>query len=92
MKSSDPPRHLIPLRTYFSIAAALLILTGITVWVSTINFGPWNLIIAMTVAALKGTLVVLIFMHLRYDNKLYAVVFYVSYAIPGDIHHVHRVR
>ena len=56
--------HITPLRTYLIIAATLLFLSGVTVWVSYFDFGPLNIIIAMGVASLKATLVALFFMHL----------------------------
>lgn len=67
--------HVLPLRLYLSVAATLLVLTSITVYVSTIDFGPYNLVVAMVIAALKATLVALFFMHLWYDSKIYLVVF-----------------
>ena len=68
--------HVLPLSIYIGVGSALFILTGITVAVAQVNLGgAWNLVIAMVVATIKASLVVLFFMHLLYDNKLYAVVF-----------------
>jgi cytochrome c oxidase subunit 4 len=67
--------HVLPLRVYLSVTATLLVLTAITVYVSTLDFGGYNLVIAMLIAAAKASLVALFFMHLRYDNKLYMVIF-----------------
>lgn len=68
--------HILPLKVYLIIGASLLILTAITVFVATqFHFGPFNLVVAMTIAAFKATLVALYFMHLRYDHKIYAAVF-----------------
>jgi cytochrome c oxidase subunit 4 len=55
--------------------AALTFLTAVTVWVSYFDFGAFNLVVAMTVAVIKASLVCLFFMHLKYDNKINAVVF-----------------
>ncbi|MCP4686114.1 MAG: oxidase [bacterium] len=66
--------HILPLQTYLGIGSALLILTVVTVWVATIDLGPINLLVAMIIAAAKASLVALFFMHLKYDNKLYAVI------------------
>ncbi|MDO8493888.1 MAG: cytochrome C oxidase subunit IV family protein [Deltaproteobacteria bacterium] len=60
---------------YFAVWMALLALTGITVGVSYYNFGDWNIFVAMLVATIKAALVCLYFMHLKYDNKVNAVVF-----------------
>jgi cytochrome c oxidase subunit 4 len=66
--------HVLPLSVYLTVVTALLTLTGITVWVAQYDLGPANLVVAMIIAAVKGTLVALYFMHLRYDNKMYAVI------------------
>jgi len=70
--------HITPLYVYLGVGAVLLILTAITVGVSYINFGPWNLVIALAIAIVKATLVAFFFMHLYYDNKIYMMVFTIS--------------
>lgn len=70
--------HVLPLKVYLGVAAALLILTGVTVGVSFIHFGAWNMVVAMTIAGIKMILVALIFMHLKYDNKLYCAIFAIA--------------
>jgi cytochrome c oxidase subunit 4 len=67
--------HILPLKLYLTVGAMLLALTGITVWVSTFDFGPYNLVVAMIIAAIKGLLVAFFFMHLYYDSKLYFSIF-----------------
>jgi cytochrome c oxidase subunit 4 len=84
---SDEPSHrgahILPLRTYLSVGAALLILTAITVSVSFIHLGPFNLVVALTIATIKAILVALFFMHLLYDNKLYLLIFVFALLILG---------
>jgi cytochrome c oxidase subunit 4 len=70
--------HVTPAKIYLAVAAALFILTALTVRISEIDFGPWNMVIALTIAGIKITLVGLIFMHLFYDNKLYFAIFFVA--------------
>ena len=43
--------------------------TSITVWAAFRNFGRFNIVIALAIATLKATLVVLYFMHARYSPK-----------------------
>src|SRR5256885_6710244 len=43
--------------------------TGITVWAAFQNFGKFNIVIALGIATIKATLVVLYFMHARYSPK-----------------------
>jgi cytochrome c oxidase subunit 4 len=76
--------HVLPLKLYLAIGVILFILTAITVMVSYVHVGEiGNLIIAMVVATIKGTLVALFFMHLLYDNKVYLVVFLSSLLFLG---------
>ncbi|MCH8027221.1 MAG: cytochrome C oxidase subunit IV family protein, partial [candidate division Zixibacteria bacterium] len=59
--------HILPLRIYLGVAGALLLLTAFTTMVAREDFGSWNLIVALSIAATKATLVALFFMHLKYD-------------------------
>ena len=74
-QSASHEHHIVPLSHYFMVAGALFVLTVITVAVSYVNWGTWNLLVAMAVAAFKGSLVAMVFMHLWYDRKLYFVIF-----------------
>ena len=54
----------------------LMFLTVITVLATKVDFGPsMNLALAMAIATVKATLVVLYFMHLRYDKIFHSVLF-----------------
>lgn len=67
--------HIIPLSTYVKVLTALLILTVVTVAVSRFDFGAMNTVINIGIASIKASLVLAIFMHLKYDDKLFLVVF-----------------
>jgi cytochrome c oxidase subunit IV len=67
--------HVLSLWVYFSVAGVLLALTVLTVAVTKVDLGEWNVAVALLIAALKATLVILFFMHLFYDNKVFAIVF-----------------
>ena len=62
--------HVTPRATYVAIFAALMVLTGITVGVSFVNLGPFNFPVAVAIAVIKATLVVLFFMHVKYRSRL----------------------
>ena len=66
--------HIVPRKTYFSVFAALLVGTAITVVAANINFGRMNDVIAMTIAVTKMMLVLLFFMHVRYSSRLIWVI------------------
>ena len=62
--------HVLPLRTYVAVFLALLVGTAVTVWASQHDFGPLNDPIALAIAGTKATLVILFFMHVKYQTKL----------------------
>jgi cytochrome c oxidase subunit IV len=67
--------HIVPVRVYFVIFLALIAGTTLTVWAGVHDFpGPLNVVIALTIACIKATLVVLYFMHLRYSARLVWVI------------------
>ena len=68
--------HIVSLRIYVTIFLALMVGTALTVWAGLHDFpGALNVIIALTIAVVKATLVVLYFMHVRYSSRLIWVVF-----------------
>jgi cytochrome c oxidase subunit 4 len=72
--------HVLPLRIYLAVAAGLLSLTWLTVWVSYFDIGAFNVVVAMAVATIKASLVTLFFMHLKYDERFNALVFVSAFA------------
>ena len=62
--------HIVPFKTYISVFVALLVLTVITVAIAQVDFGSFNIVIAMLIASFKAGLVALFFMHLKYEHPL----------------------
>ena len=62
--------HVASKKSYFGIFAALMVLTVLTVYASTVDLGELNIVVALAIAGTKATLVVLYFMHLRYSKPL----------------------
>jgi cytochrome c oxidase subunit 4 len=62
--------HVVSIKVYFAIFAALMALTAFTVWVAFIDLGSLNVVVALGVAVTKATLVVLFFMHVKYSSRL----------------------
>lgn len=77
-KDAHKGHHILPPSMALKIWAALMVLTVLTVWVAGIDFGRWNMVIAMLVATIKGTLVAAFFMGLKYDRKFNTVIFVTS--------------
>lgn len=77
---------IIPKRTLMAVLLALLFFTVLTVGLSRaevwaadyfkVEIPQWvNVAVAMSIATIKGLLVLLFFMQLKYDNKLNAIIF-----------------
>ena len=69
--------HVLPLRVYLIVWVALMALMILTVFLSTVPMGhAANTIVALVIASIKAVLVLMFFMHLKYESyKLSAVVF-----------------
>jgi cytochrome c oxidase subunit IV len=62
--------HVVSWRLYVSIFLGLCVLTAATVFAAGVDFGPFNTVIALAIASLKATLVIMFFMHLRWSPRL----------------------
>lgn len=67
--------HVVSFRILFLVWATLVVLTWVTVAATYYDFGSMNIMIALGIAVVKSALVVLFFMHLRWDNPFNAIVF-----------------
>lgn len=70
--------HITPKKTLIQVFVALVTLTAITVFAAQMDLGPLNVPIALSIAIVKASLVVVIFMALKHDNRMNAVVFLVG--------------
>ncbi len=75
MNLANTQHHIIPLRIYFRVFIALIILTGVTIGVSFIDLGGFNMVTALIIAGAKASLVAMFFMHLLYDRKMNLAIF-----------------
>ncbi len=71
-------QHVVPRRVYFLIFGTLIVLTLTTVGVATVDLGPMNIVAALLIAAVKASLVILFFMHLRYSKPLIGLVVFAA--------------
>lgn len=70
--------HAVPIWLLAAVLIALLFLTFVTVAVTWVNLGPLNIWIALLVAVIKGGLVALYFMHLRWDSPFNGLVLIIA--------------
>ncbi|MBI1938516.1 MAG: cytochrome C oxidase subunit IV family protein [Ignavibacteriales bacterium] len=59
--------------TYILVWLALLAFTSITVTIAGVNLGRYTLFVALLIAAIKSSLVVNIFMHIKFEEKIFKV-------------------
>lgn len=71
----DGKQHLMSYSTLALVLGALILLTGVTVGVSYFDLGIFNVPMALGIASLKVSLVLLFFMHLKYESKAITVSF-----------------
>ena len=72
-------------KLYTAILAILIMLTFITVSASKIQFGSnmVNVVVALTIATIKASLVALFFMHLLHDKAVNAIILVASFVFLG---------
>jgi cytochrome c oxidase subunit 4 len=70
-------------KVYTRNLIGLLILTVITVVAAGFDFGSANVVIALTIASLKATLVALFFMHLRWEKKINGIIAVTGFLFLG---------
>jgi len=66
--------HIVSYRTYGLILLLLLVLTATSVAITQIELSKWSTAMALLIAAIKSTIVLAIFMHLKFDQKIYRVM------------------
>ncbi|MEZ6138185.1 MAG: cytochrome C oxidase subunit IV family protein [Pirellulaceae bacterium] len=71
--------HPMPVWQLLAVFFALIILTGLTVYQSTLEFGNMELILSLFIATIKASLVILFFMHMIHDKPLNAIIFLGSF-------------
>lgn len=67
---NETAHHPLSYRALAIVLLILLVLTGVTVGVSYVNLGFFNVPVALGVACLKVTFVLLFFMHLKYEGPI----------------------
>lgn len=70
---SEHESHIVSYKTFGTIWVVLLVLTGVTVAVSRVDLGALNIWAALGIAALKSSLVIAVFMHMKYEQPLFKI-------------------
>ncbi len=70
---SEEKQHISSYQSHIFVLTALLVLTAASVAVTSLEMGSFNTLVAMIIAGSKAAIVLIWFMHLKFDNKLYAI-------------------
>lgn len=71
---SDKNHHIVSYKSHIMVLLGLIVLTAITVLITSVELGPYNTAAAMFIAMVKGSIVLLYFMHLKFDEKIYGIM------------------
>ena len=66
---AEHSQHVASAGLYWLIWGILIVCTVLTAWVATIDLGPFNTVVALTIATFKASIVVLIFMNVKYTSE-----------------------
>jgi cytochrome c oxidase subunit IV len=70
--SENEKNHIIPYRTFLFVLAGLIALTLTSVTLTRISLGTLTVAMALIIAAIKSTFVLRIFMHLKFESRLFS--------------------
>jgi cytochrome c oxidase subunit 4 len=63
--------HIIPYRSFLYVLGLLITLTLTSVAITQIYLGTLTVVLALLIAAVKSSFVLRIFMHLKFENRLF---------------------
>ncbi len=72
---NKPSVHYLEYRTLLNVLLILMVFTGITVGVSFLDLGKLNVWVALFIASIKASFVLLFFMHMKYEGLLLKISF-----------------
>ena len=76
---AEHEEHILSYKTLLMVLGVLFVLTVITVFASTIDLGALNVWVALMIASVKATFVLLFFMHLKFEqSNVFAITFVVT--------------
>lgn len=68
-ENTEHTEHIVSPGIYLTIIVTLMILTAATVGAAYIPLGRFNIVVALAIATVKAALVVLFFMHAKYQPR-----------------------
>lgn len=78
---SDEKHHIVPYRVYIFVLLALLVLTFASIGITSIELKEYTVAAALLFATVKTYLVLIYFMHLKYDKTYIKIMVGFVFAI-----------
>lgn len=66
--------HISSYKDHLMVLGGLITLTVLTVAITSVELNAFNVVAALIIAALKATIVLLYFMHLKFDQKVFLIM------------------
>jgi cytochrome c oxidase subunit IV len=77
--------HIVSYRTYIAVWIALLALLGITIAASKLYLSSYSVLINLLIASIKAFLVLIFFMHLKYEGRFLQGLVVITIAVLTSI-------
>jgi cytochrome c oxidase subunit 4 len=72
-----PKTHIVGAKTFVFVWTALLALTMVTIKAAELRMGGWSMLANLLISSTKTSLVLWFFMHLKYEKKIFKMLFFV---------------
>lgn len=79
MENKHSHNHIVGYGTYIFVWLTLVALTALTVTAASFDLGNFSIVVALGIASIKGLLVLLVFMHLRFDDRMFRIFVFVAF-------------
>ena len=85
MGNNEEKQHIVPYRTFLLVLVALITFTFISIGATSYNLGPLTVVTALVLATLKTILVLIYFMHLKFDVRMFAILVFAVLVLIGVV-------
>lgn len=65
--------HIVSSAIFIKVWLCLLALTALTIFVASLDLGAFSILMAISIASIKAILVLMFFMHLKYEPPLFVI-------------------
>jgi len=75
---AEHAEHIVSYKKLVGVWLALLVLTAITVAITRLDLGAAKVWAALAVASVKSGLVIAVFMHMKYEARVFRIILFVA--------------